>query len=97
MLLASNNTTFHGGFPTILHLAHSTLNGGKGGRKRGFFRGGSTKLQLIVGPFLWSKLNEKERNSPSIDNFRNCIRKEDLEAVIDDNVCSEQCRICNFS
>ena len=52
MLLANNNTTFHGGFPTILHLAHSTLNGGKGAENV-FFQGGSTNLQLIVGkPFM---------------------------------------------
>ena len=51
-----------------------------------------------LGPFLWSKVNEKERTSPSIDNFRNCIRKKDLEALLNDNVCSnEHCRICNFS
>ena len=50
-----------------------------------------------LGPFLWSKLNETERNSPSIDSFRNCIRKKDLKAFLNDNVCSEHCSICNFS
>ena len=29
-------------------------------------------------PFLWSKLNEKERTSPNIENFRNCFTKKDL-------------------
>ena len=50
-----------------------------------------------LGPFLWSKLNEKERTIPSIDNFRNCITKKDLKALLNDNVCSEHCRVCNFS
>ena len=35
-----------------------------------------------LGPLVWTKLNEKERASYSIDNFRNCIRKKTLRPYL---------------
>ena len=50
-----------------------------------------------LGSILWSKVNEKERTSPCVENFRNCITKKDLEALLNDNVRGEHCGICHFS
>ena len=60
------------------------------------FKYGKHSLRQI-GSFLWSKLNGKERTNPSINNFRICIRKKDLKALLNDNACNEHFGICNFS
>ena len=52
-----------------------------------------------LGPFIWTRLNGKERASLNIHIFRNCIKLylKTYEALLIDNLCNEHCRLCNFS
>ena len=45
------------------------------------------------GPFLWSKLSNKDRNLPSLNSFKRNIRTRDLSSLVDNN-CS-CCGLCS--
>ena len=45
------------------------------------------------GPFLWSKLSNKDRNLPSLNSFKRNIRTRDLSSLVDNN-CSG-CGLCS--
>ena len=46
-----------------------------------------------LGPFLWSKLNENQRDSPSLRIFINEIRKLNLDEIVINN--SNCCNLCS--
>ena len=45
-----------------------------------------------LGPFLWSKLSTEMRDLPSLNSFKNNIRKQNLSGLIDNN--NKCCNIC---
>ena len=46
-----------------------------------------------LGPFLWSKLTENQRDSPSLRVFINKIRKLNLDEIVINN--SNCCNLCS--
>ena len=46
-----------------------------------------------LGPFLWSKLDKKVRNSESLNTFKSKIRKLDLVGLTEDNC--KNCTLCS--
>ena len=47
------------------------------------------------GPYLWDKLLPELRTLPSIQSFKNNIRKADLAGLVDTNSC-KNCAICSI-
>ena len=53
----------------------------------------STLLDISLGPFLWSKLADSQRDSPSLPVFINAIRKlNHADIVINNSNC---CNLCS--
>ena len=46
-----------------------------------------------LGPFLWSKLDKKVRNSENLNTFKANIRKLDLVGLTEDNC--KNCILCS--
>ena len=46
-----------------------------------------------LGPFLWSKLTDNQRDSPSLSVFINKIRKLNLADILSNN--SNCCNLCS--
>ena len=46
-----------------------------------------------LGPFIWSKLTENQRDSPSLHVFINKIRKLNLDEIVINN--SNCCNLCS--
>ena len=46
----------------------------------------------FLGPFLWSKRSSNLRNLPSLNSFKNSIRKQDLAGLISNN--DNCCNLC---
>ena len=46
----------------------------------------------FLGPSLWAKLTNKERNIETLSSFKNMIRKKDISAVVEG--CGRDCYLC---
>ena len=46
----------------------------------------------FLGPSLWAKLTNKERNIKTLSSFKNMIRKKDISAVVEG--CGRDCYLC---
>ena len=46
------------------------------------------------GPYIWSRLDSKAKDKPSLQSFKSSIRRIDLVDLISDNCGS--CIICNL-
>ena len=47
-----------------------------------------------LGPYIWAKLDKMDKEKPSLQSFKACIRQKDLTDLIIDNNCSS-CIMCN--
>ena len=47
-----------------------------------------------LGPYIWAKLDKMDKEKPSLQSFKTCIRQKDLTDFIIDNNCSS-CIMCN--
>ena len=55
-------------------------------------RHGKHSLRYI-GPYLWSKLNNKEKDKPTLSSFKNCIRNKDIASQLEDGC--QNCGLCS--
>ena len=46
-----------------------------------------------LGPYLWSKLSSKDKNSKNLNSFFRNIRKRDLENLLEDSC--KNCHLCS--
>jgi hypothetical protein len=44
------------------------------------------------GPYIWSILSQADREKPSLESFKNAIRKTSLQDLVE-NSC-KNCKIC---
>jgi hypothetical protein len=47
---------------------------------------------MHLGPYIWSILSQADREKPSLESFKNAIRKTNLQDLVE-NSC-KNCKIC---
>jgi hypothetical protein len=84
--------------PLYVNRIFETVDKGYGLRNADFHRPCFNTVQYgkhalrYFGPYIWSILSQADREKPSLESFKNAIRKTNLQDLVE-NSC-KNCKIC---